>query len=477
MTQSGSKTSLHPNQVHYNEFLDWFQLHCSDLEQKAGNSCKLNRRVTLHPFVATGRGCSAISDICAGDTILDVPESIILCQKSAVRYSSFGHLVEKLNLNSSLTLLLLLMHESARKDSRWKPYFDVLPRSVPLPLFWDRTDVAKLKGLQGNVVKSTVSYYRKHLLEYYRGTVQPIVRGNSSVFSVKKMSFKRFCWANSIVWSRGFQKSKDEVIVVPFADMFNMCAEDGGARDVSEFEFIRKSYGTFFRLRSLAAYEKGSQVYVEYGSDKSNAQLLLYYGFIFKDNVADRLELPVQELSNENLTQMQRVTLSKLGLMQPHFCMKRGRIPKKLFVSLRVRFLSEESLHEILQNRELATIREKLTLPSTADIELKVFEVIIQLLTGRLEVWSKAEVKAEDLEVENAFQRSALLMEERSNSKEKEGSNVLALPPCIATPSLCISFLHSEERKFLLQVQNTFAALAKSLEQQQIDSVLRKKPE
>lgn len=33
-------------------------------------------------------------------------------------------------------LLICMMHEYNAKDSPWKPYFDVLPETVDLPMFW-----------------------------------------------------------------------------------------------------------------------------------------------------------------------------------------------------------------------------------------------------------------------------------------------------------------------------------------------------
>jgi N-lysine methyltransferase SETD6 len=63
--------------------------------------------------------------------------------KDLIQSSEFERLSK---INSWFPLILCMMYESQKKNSLWKPYFDILPRKFDTPMFWNEEAFAELEG-------------------------------------------------------------------------------------------------------------------------------------------------------------------------------------------------------------------------------------------------------------------------------------------------------------------------------------------
>lgn len=64
------------------------------------------------------------------------------------------------------------------ENSRWKPYFDVLPQNFDTPLFWTDAELTELKG----TCLTTEKIGKKESDEMIRSQILPVIKENPSVF-------------------------------------------------------------------------------------------------------------------------------------------------------------------------------------------------------------------------------------------------------------------------------------------------------
>lgn len=88
--------------------------------------------VTVLP-VAEGLGLVATKNIFNGDELFSIPESLNLSYNAA-KSSEIGKYLE--GLKPWVALAIFLLHEKAKVSSKWRPYIDILPEILDLPVFW-----------------------------------------------------------------------------------------------------------------------------------------------------------------------------------------------------------------------------------------------------------------------------------------------------------------------------------------------------
>jgi SET domain-containing protein 6 len=86
-------------------------------------------------------------------------------------------------LGSWGSLILVMLYEYLQGEaSKWKPYFDVLPRTFDTPIFWTQ---AELEELQGTCLTSE-KIGKKESDDMLRTRILPIVLQNPAIFYTKK---------------------------------------------------------------------------------------------------------------------------------------------------------------------------------------------------------------------------------------------------------------------------------------------------
>ncbi len=126
------------------------------------NSCKIKDSIVIEQFGRAEFGVKAKKAFAKGDTIFEVPSSIILTLKDSVGLS-----VEKLfdgdkmlrsMPNVALAMLVLFLKASCsvakngkveRKDiTKWRPYMNILPNEYHTPLYFTLEEIKMIQPAQ-----------------------------------------------------------------------------------------------------------------------------------------------------------------------------------------------------------------------------------------------------------------------------------------------------------------------------------------
>ena len=117
-------------------FLTWFK----DMGGKA-------KEVTVGISKDMGRGVFATNTLKQDDMVLSVPLSMCMCRDTALHDKSkrVRNAYRSLRNDEDLVALFILRELAKGSDSRFEPYLAVLPKRVPLTMFFSD---AELKALQ-----------------------------------------------------------------------------------------------------------------------------------------------------------------------------------------------------------------------------------------------------------------------------------------------------------------------------------------
>jgi histone-lysine N-methyltransferase SETD3 len=108
---------------------------------------------------------------------------------------------------------------------------------------------------------------------------------DESVFSLEA-----FQWAMSMLLSRAIDlRETGELALVPYADLLNHSPYCSAYFFYNEVPFSKEREVVLYADRS---YAKNDQVLISYGQ-KSNAELLLLYGFVVDRNLFDEVEVTI----------------------------------------------------------------------------------------------------------------------------------------------------------------------------------------
>jgi len=102
-----------------------------------------------------------------------------------------------------------------------------------------------------------------------------------SNLKVDEKGFKR---ALLVVMARGFTfniEGDDNLAIIPYLDMFNHDPNGG-----CSITLYKKGLGDYFEVKTTRDYEKGEQIFIDYGGF-ANRKLLAEYGFAIENNPQD----------------------------------------------------------------------------------------------------------------------------------------------------------------------------------------------
>lgn len=282
----------------------------------------------------SGRGLIAIKGIIQGEPIFEVPYGLIITKDVAVR-----EIPVLQDAGEYIAIATFLVRERARDDSFWKPYLDILPDGDDLiPLFrWTDDEMALLEG--SPCVSSTISLRSKLEKEFADAEEKYFVHDRHT-FPEDVFTLDEWIWAFAILFSRAIMLSAEQMIaLVPYADLLNHNPFCSTYIDAHQRAFTNEKYVALYTDRP---YSKMDQVYVTYGP-KSNADLLLLYGFVSDRNPYDAVELIVSLAREDPLYDRKKTYLEQSGVKETtSFPLYRDRYPMELIEFLRFCVASEE---------------------------------------------------------------------------------------------------------------------------------------
>jgi hypothetical protein len=265
----------------------------------------------------SGRGLLARRDINDGDELFKIPINICLTKRAARK--ALGRDVIASGMNEYLAIALHLIHEKyvVGETSFWKAYIDILPETGQVnPTFtWSDEDLSFLNG--SPVIAATKSLQLKLQREYddLLGGENGLIAKYPDRFPADKFTYETWIWAFTMLFSRAIRlrslKQGETLAMVPYADLINHSPFSQAYIDARESgDWLFKSGEEEVILYADRRYRKMEQIYISYGP-KSNAELLLLYGFAVERNpfnsvdvtvsIAPRTASFVQELNDESI--------------------------------------------------------------------------------------------------------------------------------------------------------------------------------
>ncbi|KAF2484775.1 hypothetical protein BDY17DRAFT_237332, partial [Neohortaea acidophila] len=244
-----------------------------------------------------GRGVIAKDDIEEDEELFSVPRSTILT-------SGTSDLPSDIRAASPddpwLSLILAMIYEYQHgAESRWKPYFDVLPTQFNTLMYW--TD-DELELLQGSAVVSKIG--KDKATETFRTTILPIIRQYEANFACThlsdghlldlchRMGSSIMAYAFDLESSTNTTSTRNEEDgweedsdtedtllpkgMVPLADMLNADADRNNAKLFYEDDNVV--------MKTIKPVRKGEELFNDYGP-LPRADVLRRYGYI-TDNYA-----------------------------------------------------------------------------------------------------------------------------------------------------------------------------------------------
>ncbi|KAI9768437.1 MAG: hypothetical protein M1840_004846 [Geoglossum simile] len=296
------------------------------IEWLVSNGGSVNPSVKLadHPGAGIGRGVFAIDDIAEDEVLFTIPRSAVLTtENSDLKFKMLSGDSTKDKVQAAfespwLGLIVTMIYEFLRgAESRWKPYFDVLPDEFNSLMFWSEEE---LEELMGSAVLGKIG--REITDAGFRGSLTPIIKdfpelfrstaGLESLLSDDAIIALAHRMGSTIMAygfdlekvtgeenegenegdDEGFVSDNEDVTMpkgmVPLADMLNADADRNNAR------LFQTELG--LEMRSTKPVRKGEELFNDYGP-LPRSDLLRRYGYI-TDNYAqfDVVELDFQKI-------------------------------------------------------------------------------------------------------------------------------------------------------------------------------------
>eukprot|EP00929_Paragymnodinium_shiwhaense_P057779 TRINITY_DN28932_c0_g1_i1.p2 TRINITY_DN28932_c0_g1~~TRINITY_DN28932_c0_g1_i1.p2 ORF type:complete len:706 (+),score=239.35 TRINITY_DN28932_c0_g1_i1:108-2225(+) len=328
---------------------DWLQTKGVWLSEQAdwgkephGVSMAIETREQIENEVS-GRGLVARRDLEMYEDIARVPLAITMTMNSS--RAVFGEDIITEDLSPYTSIALHLIHEAyvLKDKSEWAPYIAVLPTTeeIGASFSWEVDEIETL--LEGSQLKNMSLYVRQKVVDIYDGLEESIFKEHPEKFPLEAFTMKNFLWAHSVLFSRAvrlnFDDTPDFVALVPYIDLINHNPSSktyitGGLEGV-DIPGIRVK-DRFVYVKADRYFQRYEQIYLSYGP-KSNAQLLMLYGFALERNPADFVEVTLsQVLENSSMAELKEEFFETKEMETSNFPLYRDRFTLEMMQFLRV---------------------------------------------------------------------------------------------------------------------------------------------
>lgn len=248
---------------------------------------------------SSGRGLLARRSVNDGDELLKIPMDLCITRKSARRALGKDALTEGINEYLAIACQLIREKFVLGEASFYAPYVGVLPEVEEVnPTFtWSDEDLAFLEG--SPVVAATRSLQMKLRREYddLLGGDDGLIARFPDRFPAEHYTYENWVWAFTMLFSRAIRlrnlRVGERLAMVPYADLINHSAFSQAFIDARESgDWLFKDGNEEVILYADRGYRQMEQIYISYGQ-KSNAELLLLYGFALERNPYNSVDVTV----------------------------------------------------------------------------------------------------------------------------------------------------------------------------------------
>ena len=293
----------------------------------------------------SGRGLLARRAITQDAELIRLPVRLCMTKASALKARELrGSVNDDTNEYIAIALLLILERSKGPK-SFWSEYIAILPTNedVGATFTWPAEELAYLEG--SPAASATASMMAKLRAEH-----AAVLEGNAAL-DPEIFTFEAWQWAFTNLFSRAIRlkasRAGELLAMVPYVDFINHSPFSSSYVDAREvpkaFPWEEKEDEVV--LFADRAYKKFEQVFISYGP-KSNADLLLLYGFALDRNPFNSVDLAVGASKDDALYDAKERFARGAGrdVSSAAFPLYADRFPDELVQFLRMACATEDHL-------------------------------------------------------------------------------------------------------------------------------------
>ncbi|KAI1154591.1 hypothetical protein F4825DRAFT_162567 [Nemania diffusa] len=243
-------------------------------------------------------------------SLLTIPKDLVLSAVTIEGYAKeskdFRQLLDvagRQSLRGDVLLFLLTQLVLSSSDyngglgaaTAWTQYFKLLPTQIPVPTMWSESELSLLRGtsLEPAVSAKLVALERE--FNRIRDATTDLQRWNEIICIDEAVSLKDWILLDAIYRSRSLALPKSGESMVPCLDLVNHSSPATAYfEENAEDEVV-------LLLKKGADLREEDELTIDYGHDKSAAEMLFSYGFIDSTSPAKSIVLPVESMDDDPL--------------------------------------------------------------------------------------------------------------------------------------------------------------------------------
>lgn len=244
---------------------------------KWGESHGVRTKLNVAYFEGAGRGAIASEYISTGETALEIPVSLIISE-DLVRESDMFDVLKNLgDITAETMLLLWSMRERYKNDSRFKIYFETLPKEFRTGLSFG---IDALTVLEETLLFEELLQAKEHLRQQYDALCPALCTSHPDIFEPELYTWDNFLWACELWYSNGmkviFTDGRLRTCLVPIAGLLNhsLCPH------ILRYGRVDPKTKSL-KFNVSRPCEAGGQCFLSYGSFPGS-HLVTFYGFLPK---------------------------------------------------------------------------------------------------------------------------------------------------------------------------------------------------
>ncbi|RYP90706.1 hypothetical protein DL770_003171 [Monosporascus sp. CRB-9-2] len=205
-------------------------------------------------------------------TILKVPRDLVLSSEGVEEYAKenkeFRQLLDAaghLSTRHDILLFLLMQLVLSSPDhtgshgvtTPWTQYFSLLPTEIPVPTMWTEPEIAHLKD--------------------------------------ESVTVRDWVWLDALYRSRSLELPRSGESLVPCLDLVNHSHQHTAYFEENDNDQV------LLLIRDGSHIPPGTEITINYGHEKSAAEMLFSYGFIDPHSTTERISLPLELINDDPL--------------------------------------------------------------------------------------------------------------------------------------------------------------------------------
>ncbi|KAJ8126923.1 hypothetical protein O1611_g6716 [Lasiodiplodia mahajangana] len=242
--------------------------------------------------------------------LLTIPKELILSAASVEEYAkenkNFRRLLDaagRQSLRGDILLFLLTQLVLSSPDysgglgacTAWTQYFKLLPAHIPVPTMWSGPELSLLKGTSLEPAVSAKLIALEREFRHVRDTTTDLQPWNKLIRIDETIDLKDWILLDAIYRSRSLALPRSGESMVPCLDLVNHSNPA-----TAYFEENAKDEAVLILNRGSSLLEQ-EEITINYGHDKSAAEMLFSYGFIDSTSPARSIVLPVESMDDDPL--------------------------------------------------------------------------------------------------------------------------------------------------------------------------------